>query len=154
VNTPAEDESDSDDSVASGYWTPDQFRPRSGKTPSENELQWWEGTWSKWSIPTVFFDSSQDERAAMADLARLVTLPIWIRHRYESQDLGQYYYQEKEYCYLFEVCSLLLLPVEGTDKYRRVGVSSRLFDCGADKFAETRNWLLGEVEEYETVVLV
>jgi hypothetical protein len=154
LNIPPEDESDSDDSVASGYWTPDQFRPRSGKTLSDKELQWWEGTWSAWSVPTALFDSSQDERAAMADLARLITLPIWIRHRYESQDLGQYYYQEKEYCYLFEVCSLLLLPVENTDKYRRVGVSSRLFDCGADKFAETRNWILGKVEEYETVVLV
>lgn len=54
------------------------------------------------------------------------------------------------------MCSLLLLLVEGTHKYRRVGLSARLFDCRYDQFAEERDLIMGRVveKEFETIVIV
>ncbi|KAK0619613.1 heterokaryon incompatibility protein-domain-containing protein [Immersiella caudata] len=159
----ADDDGDSDaaSGSASGYWTPNETASPSKecletKTLEDRENEWWEGgVCNAWSVPKLLFDSAEDKQRATADLSKLTCLPIWIRHRYESEELGQYYYQEKQYCYIFEVCSLLLLPVEHTNKYRRVGLSARLFDCHGGQFEEEKGIILERVQkEFESIVIV
>lgn len=95
TKTYSEDQSDSDTS-ASGYWTPEEtVTPNNKKIPEGKEAKWWEGMWNAWSVPRLLLDSMEEQRTAMADLTKVTCLPIWMRHRYESEDLGQYYYQEQ-----------------------------------------------------------
>jgi len=70
--------------------------------------------------------------------------------------MGQFRRLGEENCYIFEECTLLLLPVEGAgNRYRRVELSTRLFDCDKDKVKATSDSRMRKMDEnFEDIILV